>query len=112
MTAARVALGLISLILAAITLSGVFANANLHGDFFDQMHVFMVLPWGRDVLAQSLAGFAAVILMIWLFERTWIQALLLCLPLLILGHAWSALWLAWRLPKVAARLSRPDWPSV
>lgn len=112
MMAARAALGLIGLVLAIITLSAAFANANLHGGMADQLRVFWVLPWGRDLLAQGMAGYACVVLMIWLFERTWIQALLLCLPLLILGHAWTALWLALRLPKLAARLSRPDWPSV
>lgn len=112
MMAARVLLGLIALILAATTLSAAFANANLHGGFADQMQVFFVLPWGRDILVQGMAGYAFVILIIWMFERTWILAVLLSLPLLILGHAWTALWLALRLPKLIARLSRPDWPTV
>lgn len=112
MIAARVALGLIGLLLAAVTLSAALANTNLHGGFFDQIRIFLVLPWGRDVLAQGLAGLALAALMMFLFERTWLLALAFCLPLLILGHGWTALWLALRLPKVAARLSRPDWPSV
>lgn len=112
MNAARIALGVMGLLLAGLTLTAALANANLHGGFFEQMRIFLVLPWGRDVLAQGLAGLACAALIIWLFERTWLMSLAFCLPLLILGHAWTALWLALRLPKLAARLSRPDWPSV
>jgi hypothetical protein len=112
MNGARIALLILAVLLGANTLVAALANANLHGGFFQQLHVFMVLPWGRDILIQSLAGLAGMALVIFLFERTWLQGILLCLPLLLLGHAWSAAWLALRLPKLAARLSRPDWPGA
>lgn len=112
MNGARIALLILAVFLGANTLIAAMANANLHGGFFQQVRVFTVLPWGRDILVQSLAGLAGIGLIIFLFERTWLQGVLLCLPLLVLGHAWSAAWLALRLPKLAARLSRPDWPGA
>jgi hypothetical protein len=47
-----------------------------------------------------------------LSERSFIAGLLWALPLFVLGNFWAALWLVLRLPRLAERLTRPDWPSA
>jgi len=112
MTALRVALGVGGLLVLAMMVWAAFAKPDLHGGFFTQAQVFLVLPWGRALMADTLLGYAIVALLMALSERSWALAIVWAAPLLLLGHAWTAIWLALRLPGLASRLTRPDWPDA
>jgi len=64
-------------------------------------------PWGLVALADLYLGFILLSSIIWMFETSRLQALLWIVPLFLLGNAWSAAWMVWRLPDLAARLRRP-----
>lgn len=61
-------------------------------------------PWGLVALADLYIGFILLASIIWIFETSRLQALLWIVPLFLLGNAWSAVWMVWRLPDLAARL--------
>jgi hypothetical protein len=43
-----------------------------------------------------------------LAEKNYTQGVAWAAPMLLLGAAWAAVWLAWRLPSLARRLTFPD----
>ncbi|MEQ8404711.1 MAG: hypothetical protein RKE49_06410 [Oceanicaulis sp.] len=58
-------------------------------------------PWGVVSLIDLYLSFFFVAVLIWILEPNKKIALAFILPLPILGHVWSAVWMAWRLAKVA-----------
>lgn len=108
----RVLLGVAGVAMLGAMVWAAFASPELHGGFFTQAQVFLVLPWGRALLADTLLGYALIALLMALSERSWALAIIWIAPLLLLGHAWTAIWLAVRLPALASRLTRPDWPGA
>ncbi len=116
MTLLRALVAVLGLVLAglivwAITQSGSYANGGLYGDLLEQGGVIMALPWGQVAMADLYVGFVLFAIIIGITERSWVAAAFWIAPVFVLGNVWSAVWLAVRLPKLAAQLSRPDWPS-
>lgn len=61
-------------------------------------------PWGIVALTDLYLGFLFLGVIIWLFERNKLIALLFILPLPLLGNVWAAVWIVWRLARLATRL--------
>ncbi|MBU6406129.1 MAG: hypothetical protein KGS44_03180 [Alphaproteobacteria bacterium] len=103
-------IGLAGLIVWAIFFSG-SSSEGLHGDIWQQGGVILTLPWGQVAMADLYVGFVLFAVVIGLTEKSWVSAAFWIAPLFFLGNVWSAVWLVVRLPDLAARLSRPDWPT-
>ncbi len=61
-------------------------------------------PWSVVTLIDLYLGFLIAAIVIFLFERNLLLALVWALPTFALGNFWVAAWLAWRLPEIARRL--------
>jgi hypothetical protein len=95
------------LVLAAAAHLGSVAWALQGSGAFDaELARLLALPWGVVSLVDLYVGFVAFAVVICLTERTWLARLGFALPLFVIGFAWGALWLAWRLPQVAQRLGQ------
>lgn len=106
MIPARIALAAIGLILTLVAAGAWVNQGGLNGTMLQQLLVVWTTPWGASGLLQLCVSFALTALLILFTERSWRVGLLLCLPVLLIGHAWTALWLALRLPRLATQLSR------
>lgn len=62
-------------------------------------------PWGVVALLDLYVGFLFLAVVIWLFERNRLLALIFILPLPLLGNVWAAVWIVWRLSALAVRLN-------
>jgi hypothetical protein len=111
MNVLRAIAGVTGLALLAVVAWAAFAMQDLHGAFLDQMAVLTTLPWGVATLADLYVGFFFFAVIVFLTERSWVAALAWALPIFIIGHVWSALWLVVRLPHLAKKLAKSDWPS-
>ncbi|MFN3835059.1 MAG: hypothetical protein ACK4NO_04060 [Glycocaulis sp.] len=61
-------------------------------------------PWGVVALLDLYIGFLFLAVIIWLFERNRLIALLFIAPLPLLGNVWAAVWIVWRVGALSARL--------
>lgn len=111
MTALRIAVGVLGLALLGVIAWAVMQTATLQ-DFGYETQALFDQPWGMVSLADLYVGFAFVAILMMLSERSFIAGLLWALPLFVLGNVWAAIWLVLRLPRLAERLTRPDWPST
>jgi len=106
MTAARLALAAIGLILVLLSVWAWANQGGLHGSVLQQLLVVWTVPWGASAMLHLHVSFAITIILIVYAEASWRAGLLFALPVLLLGHGWTALWLALRLPRIAAALNR------
>lgn len=102
----------IRLVLAAAGLallaSIIWASQSAHiGASFSDM---IADPWGVVALIDLYVGFLFLAVIIWLFERNKLVALLFIAPLPLLGNVWAAVWIVWRAAALATRL-RPATPN-
>jgi hypothetical protein len=110
MTALRIAVGLLGLALLGVIGWAVLQTATLQ-DFGYETQALFDQPWGLVSITDLYIGFAFTAILMMLSERSFIAGLLWALPLFVLGNVWAAVWLVLRLPRLAERLTRPDWPS-
>ncbi len=61
-------------------------------------------PWGVVALIDLYVGFVFLAIIIWLFERNKLIALIFIAPLPLLGNVWAAVWIVWRASALATRL--------
>jgi hypothetical protein len=108
MTPLRILVGVLGGALLVAILWAAFAGGALHGSFLQQLSVVTTLPWGIGMLADLYVGFALIAVIVFLAERSWLNALLWAAPIFVLGNIWTAVWLVTRLPSLARRLNRPD----
>jgi Protein of unknown function (DUF1475) len=111
MTALRLIAGVLGLALLGVIAWAVLQTATLT-DFFYETQALFDQPWGLVSLVDLYVGFGLIAILMMLSERSFIAGLLWALPLFVLGNIWTALWLVLRLPRLAERLSRPDWPTA
>lgn len=110
MSALRIATGVLALLLIAVIGWAVTQTSSL-SDFRYETEALFEQPWGLVSLVDLYAGLAMIAMIMVLTERSFIAGALWALPLFVLGNVWTAIWLLLRLPSLAERLSRPDWPS-
>ncbi len=111
MTALRLIAGVLGLALLGVIAWAVLQTATLT-DFLYESQALFDQPWGLVSLVDLYVGFGLIAILMMLSERSFIAGLLWALPLFVLGNIWAALWLVLRLPRLAERLSRPDWPTA
>jgi hypothetical protein len=111
MTALRIAVGLLGLALLGVIAWAVLQTATLQ-DFGYETQALFDQPWGLVSISDLYVGFALTAILMMLSERSFVAGLLWALPLFVLGNIWTAVWLVLRLPRLAERLTRPDWPSA
>lgn len=112
MTVLRLVTAVLGLALLGAIVWASMNSGPLHGSLVDQGGVMLTLPWGVVTLLDLYIGFAFMAVIIMLAERSWLVGLLWALPLFFLGNVWAAVWLLIRLPSLAQRLSRVDWPQA
>jgi hypothetical protein len=110
MKALRIAVGLLGLALVGAIVWAIGQTETLQ-DFWFETQALFDQPWGLVSLADLYVGFALTAIIMMISERSFIAGALWSLPLLVLGNVWTAIWLLLRLPRLADRLSRPDWPT-
>jgi Protein of unknown function (DUF1475) len=108
MTPLRILVGVLGGALLVAILWASFAGGAVHGSFLQQLGVVTTLPWGIGMLADLYVGFALFAVIVFLAERSWLNAILWAAPIFVLGNIWTAVWLVIRLPSLARRLNRPD----
>lgn len=97
MTALRVLLGLIGLMLA-----GVIVWAFAAGDFAAASAWLSGEPWGIVTLFDLYLGFLLSAVVIAVMERHWTAALWIA-PIPVLGNVWTVVWFVTRFPVLVAR---------
>jgi hypothetical protein len=88
-----------------------FENGGLHGDIGQQIGFgspLLGLPMGLFLSVDRLAALIVIAVIIMLAEKNYTHGVAWALPMVVLGAAWAAVWLAWRLPSLARRLTFPD----
>lgn len=96
----------IALVVAALVLAGSIVWAVPRADFFAAFGEVAANPWGLVSLIDLYVGFVAAAVLIVVLEPNRPLAIGLAVILFVLGNVVTALWLAWRLPVVLARLGR------
>lgn len=76
------------------------------GAFGDEVAWLVSRPWGVVSLIDLYLCFFALSVIVWLTEANKTLALAVILPTFVLGGLVPALWLVWRAPLIARRLSR------
>ena len=110
MTALRIAVGVLGVALIAAIVWAIGQTGSLE-NFWFETQALLDQPWGLVSLVDLYVGFGLLAIIMMLSERSFIAGALWALPLLVLGNVWAAVWLLLRLPHLAERLSRPDWPT-
>jgi hypothetical protein len=104
--AARAGLGIARIVAALLggALVALIVDGFRRGDVVQQLEVLLAMPMGMITLADLFLSFILFTVLIFVVERPLWKALLIALPIFALGNVWTALWLGWRLPELAARL--------
>ena len=80
----------------AIAFTALIGWASLRGDFGAEFAALTAMPWGRVTLSDLYIGFGLYLLAVWHVEPSLKGRLFWGLPILVLGNAWSLVWLAVR----------------
>ena len=94
-------------VLAALVLGVLIVRAFGLADFFEAFARIGADPWGLVSLVDLYLGFVLLAVIIATVE-TRLAAIAWIVGLFVLGNLLGALWFAWRLPMLHARLSRSD----
>jgi hypothetical protein len=92
--------------LLAVAFTAMIGWASLRGDFGAEFAAITAMPWGRVSLADLYLGFGLYAAAVWLVEDKLTTKLMWALPILVLGNAWSLIWVVVRWEKIAARVAR------
>jgi hypothetical protein len=88
----------------AIVFTAVIVWASFRGDFGAEFAAITTMPWGKVTLADLYIGFLLYGAAVWFIEDKLITKLFWVLPIVVLGNAWSLVWVAARWDKVITRL--------
>lgn len=110
MTALRIAVGVMGAVLLAVLIWAIGQTGTLE-NFGYEFLALLDQPWAVATLVNLYIGYGLIAVIMMLAERSFIAGALWALPMLVIGNLWSVVWLLLRLPTLAERLSRPDWPG-
>lgn len=110
MSALRIAVAVLALVLLGVIVWAIAQTGSL-SDFRYETEALLEQPWGLVSIVDLYVGLGMIAMIMVLTERSFVAGVLWALPLFVLGNIWTAVWLLLRLPSLAERLSRPDWPS-
>lgn len=101
MTAVRIAL-----VAAALALAALIVWASARADIWQGLATVAADPWGLVALGDLYLGFIVAGIIVAMAERP-LAALAWFVALLVLGNIVSAVWLAWRMPRLVFALRSP-----
>jgi hypothetical protein len=90
----------------AIVFTAMIGWASLRGDFGAEFAAITNMPWGQVTLVDLYIGFGLYAAAVWLVEDKLTVKLLWALPIIVLGNAWSLMWVVVRWEKILARVKR------
>ena len=90
----------------AVALTGAIVWAFTAADFWVSFNQILADPWGVVTLVDLYTGFALMSVIIVLVERARPLAFVLVLLTLVLGNVVTAVWFAWRLPRLLVLMQR------
>lgn len=96
----------IAVVFIAILFTALIGWASVRGDFGAEFAAITAMPWGRVSLVDLYIGFALYAAFVWYVEDKLSTKLLWALPVIVLGNAWSLIWVAVRWQTITARLSQ------
>jgi hypothetical protein len=88
----------------AVAFTAMIVWASFRGDFGAEFAAITSMPWGQVSLVDLYLGFGLYGIMVWLVEDKLSTKLFWGLPIIILGNAWSLIWVAMRWEKILARM--------
>lgn len=97
----RVAVALLS-----VAFTFMIGWASLRGDFGAEFAAITAMPWGQVSLADLYIGFGLYVAAVWLVEDKLATKFLWAVPIVVLGNAWSLIWVLVRWDKILARVGR------
>lgn len=92
--------------LIAIAFTAMIGWASVRGDFGAEFAAITSMPWGQVSLVDLYIGFGLYAAAVWLVEDKLTVKFLWALPIMVLGNAWSLIWVVVRWDKIVARLRR------
>jgi hypothetical protein len=88
----------------AIIFTALIGWASVRGDFGAEFAAITAMPWGRISLIDLYLGFLLFGFAVWVVEKDLKTRLVWALPVLVLGNAWSLVWVAVRWNQILGRL--------
>jgi hypothetical protein len=92
--------------LLAIAFTAKVGYASFRGDIGAEFAAITSMPWGQVSLTDLYMGFLLYVGAVWMIEDKLSSKLLWALPVFVLGHGWSFIWVAVRWEKILASLSK------
>jgi hypothetical protein len=90
----------------AIVFTAMIGWASVRGDFGAEFGAITNMPWGQVSLVDLYIGFGLYAAAVWFVEDKLTVKLLWALPIIVLGNAWSLMWVVVRWEKILARVKR------
>ena len=90
--------------LLAVAFTAMIGWASVRGDFGAEFAAITSMPWGQVSLVDLYVGFGLYAGAVWVIEDKLSMKLLWALPVIVLGNAWSLIWVAVRWDKIMARM--------
>jgi hypothetical protein len=92
--------------LLAIAFTAMIVWASFRGDLGAEFGAISNMPWGQVSLVDLYLGFGLYGAAVWVIEDKLTKKLFWALPVIVLGNAWSLIWVAVRWDVIMARLRR------
>jgi hypothetical protein len=92
--------------LLAIAFTVMIGWASFRGDIGVEFQAISSMPWGKVSLTDLYIGFLLYGCAVWVIEDRLFTKLLWVLPIIVLGNAWSLIWIAVRWDVIVAKLKR------
>lgn len=92
--------------LLAIAFTAMIGWASVRGDFGAEFAAITAMPWGQVSLVDLYIGFGLYAAAVWIVEDKLTNKFLWALPIMVLGNAWSLIWIVVRWEKILARVGR------
>lgn len=90
----------------AIAFTIMIGWASARGDFGAEFAAITTMPWGQVSLVDLYIGFGLYGAAVWLVEDKLTTKFLWALPIMVLGNAWSLIWVVVRWDQIVARVKR------
>jgi hypothetical protein len=92
--------------LLSVAFTAMILWASFRGDFGAEFAAISSMPWGQVSLVDLYLGFLLYGCAVWVIEDKLMTKLLWVLPVIVLGNAWSLIWVAVRWDVIVARMKR------
>jgi hypothetical protein len=90
----------------AVAFTAMIVWASFRGDLGAEFGAISNMPWGQVSLVDLYLGFLLYAGAVWLIEDKLTTKLFWALPVIVLGNAWSLVWVAVRWEAILARVRK------